>query len=180
MYFSFCHDLYHILNGNPDYINEKREVHFNQDYLSNEKENKANLFAANLLMPEMEFEKLYSLYRKDDNSIEEIVVKLMNYFNSPFVAVLLRIYELQILEDLKEVEELLKYDNDKIESLFDDLWIDKEILEPAMKDEMPNLLNLLEKEGTELIQKQLLSEYDFNNIIENIRSLYSQISLQDD
>jgi len=88
MYFSFCHDIYHILSGVPEYINEKREVHFNNDYPSNENEGKANLFAANLLMPEVEFRKMYDLYKADNNDIEEIVAKLMNYFSSPFVAVL--------------------------------------------------------------------------------------------
>lgn len=180
MYFSFCHDIYHILKGNPDYINEKREVHFNQDYLSEEKENKANLFAANLLMPEIEFKKMYSLYSKDNKSIEAVVVKLMNYFNSPFVAVLLRLYELKILNDIKEVEDLLEYDNDKIASICDNLWVNKEILEPTLKDEMPNILNMLEDEGTELVQKQLMPDYDFKNIIENIKFLYSQIRLKND
>ncbi|MTI67414.1 MAG: ImmA/IrrE family metallo-endopeptidase [Firmicutes bacterium] len=180
MYFSFCHDIYHILKGNPDYINEKREVHFNKDYASNENEGKANLFAANLLMPEVEFKKMYLQYEKDSDLIEEVLIKLMNYFNAPFVAVLIRIYELKILKEIEDVKDFLEYDDKKIEKLCDDLWIDKEILEPTLKDEIQNVLELLKKEGTELIQKQLMSEYDFNNIIENIKGLYSQIKLTND
>ena len=41
----------------------KREVHFNQDYDSNDNERKANLFAANLLMPELEFKKCMNYIR---------------------------------------------------------------------------------------------------------------------
>lgn len=175
MYFSFCHDIYHILSGAPDYINELREVHFNQDYLSNENEGKANLFAANLLMPELEFKKMYEFYTKDNQSLDVVIMKLMNYFNSPFAAVLIRLYELAILCDIKDVEKLLQYENKKIEELFDSLWLKKEILEPTLYDEMPLLLDMLSKEGNELIQKQFISEHDFKVIIENIKELYSVI-----
>ncbi|WP_182812770.1 ImmA/IrrE family metallo-endopeptidase [Bacillus sp. ME78] len=180
MYFSFCHDIYHILNGVPDHINEKREVHFNQDYLSNENECKANLFAANLLMPELEFKKMYNLYANDNDVLEKTIIKLMHYFNSPFIAVLLRVFELKILNDIKDVAQLLEYDNKDIEKLFDELWLDKEILEPTLKDEMPNVLNMLNNEGVKLIEEQLLSEYDFKIIMESIERLYSQIKYKNE
>lgn len=178
MYFSFCHDIYHILNGTPDYINEKREVHFNQDYTSNDNESKANLFAANLLMPEIEFKKMYELYKAYDNSIEKVIVKLMNYFSSPFVAVLIRLYELEILVEIENVKEMLECKNGEIEELFDSLWLDKEILKPTLKDEMGFVIEVLVKEGTDLIEKQLLSEYNYNRIIENIKKLYVQIRMK--
>lgn len=179
MYFSFCHDIYHILNGSPDYINEKREVHFNQDYTSNDNESKANLFAANLLMPEIEFKKMYALYKADDECIERIVVKLMNYFSSPFVAVLIRLYELGILDKIDHIKVVLEYGNSEIEKLFDSLWIDKDILKPTFKDEMPFVLEMLKKVGTDLVKKQLLSEHNYTKIIENIIKIYSEIRLKE-
>lgn len=175
MYFSFCHDIYHILSGVPDYINEKREVHFNQDYTSNDNENEANLFAANLLMPEVEFIKMYNLYKSDNLSIEEIVAKLMNYFSSPFVAVLIRLYELGILEKIEDIKEILEYSDNQIKELFDSLWLDQDILEPTYKDEMPFLLEMLKIKGTDLIEKQLLSEYNYNRIIDDIEKIYFEI-----
>lgn len=178
MYFSFCHDIYHILNGTPEYINIKREVHFNQEYTLNENESKANLFAANLLMPELEFKRMFELYKEDSKSNDEIVAKLMNYFSSPFGAVLIRLYELDIFKDIKEVKGLLEYGNEEIEKLFDIFWLDKEILKPTLKDEMSFVLEMLKTEGTELIQMQLISEYNFNNIIEKINKLYFKIKLE--
>ncbi|GAE90739.1 ImmA/IrrE family metallo-endopeptidase [Acetivibrio straminisolvens] len=175
MYFSFCHDIYHILSGVPGYINEKREVHFNQDYISNDNESKANLFAANLLMPEIEFKKMYDLYMTDNKDIEKTVVKLMNYFNSPFVAVLIRLYELEILKKIEDVKGMLKYGDNEIRELFDFLWLDSDILEPTYKDEMPFVLKKLKTEGADLIEKQLLSEYNYNRIIEGINKIYSDI-----
>jgi len=178
MYFAFCHEIYHILGGMPDYVDEKREVHFNQDYTSNDNESKANLFAANLLMPEVEFRKMYDLYKSDDGNIEKIVAKLMNYFSSPFVAVLLRLYEIGILENIEDVKEMLEYKDSEIEELFDSLCIDKDILNPSLKDEMPYLLKMLKIEGANLLQKQLLSEYNYNYIIENIEKKYFDIRLK--
>lgn len=175
MYFSFCHDIYHIINGVPEYINEKREVHLNQDYLSNDNESKANLFAANILMPEVEFRKMYDLYKDDNEEIEKIVAKLMNYFSSPFVAVLIRLYELEILEKTEEVKDMLKYKDEQIKDLFDSLWLEQDILEPTYKDEMPFVLNMLKIEGTDLVKKQLLSEYNYKRIIDGIEKIYLDI-----
>lgn len=178
MYFSFCHDIYHILNGTPDYINEKREVHFNQDYLLNDHECKANLFAANLLMPELEFKKMYKLYQADNINTKAVVAKLMNYFSSPFTAVLIRLFELGVLEKIEDVKDLLNYKNGEIETLFDSLWLDKDILKPTLKDEMGFVLDLLEKEGTNLIKNQLLSEYSYDLIMKGVRDLYAKIRLK--
>jgi Zn-dependent peptidase ImmA (M78 family) len=181
MYFSFCHDLYHILHGTPEYINEKREVHFNKDYYStNDNENKANLFAANLLMPEKEFISLYNLYKNDyATSIEAIIVKLMYYFNAPFIAVLIRLYELNILNKLEDVKNILEYKNNEIEDVFDSLFLDKDILKPTLKDQMEYVFSILEKEGHDLIEKQLLTEYNYKRIIDNIKKLYDKIRLKD-
>lgn len=180
MYFSFCHDIYHILKGTPDYINEKREVYFNQDYSIDENECKANLFAASLLMPEYEFKKMYALYDDDSEDITFVVIKLMNYFNSPYVAVLLRLFELNILgkKNTKELKDLLDLERDNIDKLFEKLWIDKEILSPTLKDEMKYIFNILEKEGDYLLEEQLISEYELKNIMNNIEKFYNEIKLE--
>lgn len=179
MYFSFCHDIYHIQKGTPDYINEKREVHFNQDdYIVDENECKANLFAANLLMPEIEFKKLYSLYKEEDNAdITSVVVKLMYYFNSPFVAVIIRLFELEILKKMDDLKSMLELKNDDIELLFEKMWIDKEILTATRNDEMRNILIQIENEGKILIDAQLISKYDYDKIIVNIMKFYEEIRL---
>ncbi|MBU5485744.1 ImmA/IrrE family metallo-endopeptidase [Clostridium sp. MSJ-11] len=180
MYFSFCHDLYHIIKGTPDYINERREVYFNHEYTGDENECKANLFAANLLMPEYEFKKMYELYNNDSEDTLYTIIKLMNYFNSPYVAVLLRLFELNIFgnDDLKGLNNFLELEMNDVEKLFDELWIDKEILTPTLKDEMGHIFNIIKKEGEYLLKKQLISEYDFKNIQKNIELFYNEIKLE--
>lgn len=179
MYFSFCHDVYHILNGTPDYINEKREVHFNQSYFENENETKASFFAANLLMPKNKFRNLFTLYLSENNSIDDIVIKLMAFFEAPFVSILLRIYELELVTDLSEANKLLKFDNEKIEKEFEGLWLDKECLFTSKKDDTKYLIKSLNDEGNRLVLKGLLSKYDFNQMMKNIKSLYLSIKVSD-
>jgi hypothetical protein len=180
MYFSFCHDIYHILKGTPDYINDKREVYFNQDYSTNEIECKANLFAANLLMPEYEFIRMYELYNDDSEDLPSTIVRLMSYFNAPYASVLLRLFELNILgqESLKELKDLIALEKDDVDKLFDKLWIDKEVLSPSLNDEMKHIFIMLEKEGKYLLEEQLISEYDFTNIMVNIKKFYNEIKLE--
>lgn len=178
MYFSFCHDLFHILKGTPQYINEIREVHFNEDYIDNENEGKANLFAANLMMPDLEFKKMYYQYLADKEDVETIVIKMMHYFNAPYIAVLLRFYELKLYSELESFEKLLEYDIEKINELFDKEWLDKEILMPSLKDEFPLISNMLENEGNRLLEMNLLSQYKYRKLINNLSELYYKIRVK--
>ena len=181
MYFSFCHDIYHVLkdNGSSNYINEKREVHFNSDYTTDPTECKASLFAANLMMPEIEFRKMYMLYKENekDGCLENIVLKLMNYFNSPFNAVIIRLFELQILKDLKEVKEFLQINDNTIRERLIKLWINDEIITPTLNDEMNYVFDKLDQEASKLIDDNLLSEHSYKKIVERLKYFYTKIRL---
>ena len=48
----------------------------------------------------------------------------MYYFNAPFIAVLIRLYELNILNKLEDVKNILEYKNNEIEDVFDSLFLD--------------------------------------------------------
>lgn len=90
--FTIAHELAHYIF---DFDPQNDEV-FYSAYVTNQIDNKieqrANKFAANLLMPEDEFEKIYKKIKKenDGNTIE----KLVNYFEVSKKAVELRILEL--------------------------------------------------------------------------------------
>lgn len=181
MYFSFCHDIYHVLkNNNPsNYINEKREVYFNSEYTKDPIECKASLFAANLMMPETEFRKMYELYKENEESVclENTVLKLMNYFNSPFAAVLLRLFELQILDDLREVKEFVEITDDDLKAKLNKLWINDEIITPTLNDEMDYVFDKLQKEAFKLIEEGLLSEHSYHKIVKRLQYFYTEIRL---
>lgn len=177
MNFAFCHDIYHVLHGSPEHINELRQVHFNQDYLQHVNESKANLFAANLLMPEIEFRKMNKDFSSKYADFDKQVVLLMDYFEAPFVAVLLRLYELKIWNDVIRAKELLNYKLEDIKALFEELWITQEILNPTLQDDFGRLMNLLEKQGDELIQNELMSEFNQKHIIKTVKELYHSIRI---
>ena len=44
---------------------------------------------------------------------------------------------------------------------------------------MEYVFSILEKEGHDLIEKQLLTEYNYKRIIDNIKKLYDKIRLKD-
>lgn len=179
MYFSFFHDIYHVLRGATNYINERREVHFNNDYLMDENECKANLFAAKLLMPKFEFINMYNLYKSNNSSLEDITLKLMNYFNSPFVAVLIRLFELDLIDSMEDVIELLNINDEKLKDKLNKIGISDEILKPTLNDEMEYIFKLLEINGLKLIEENLLDENRYRNIINRLEKFYKEIKLDD-
>lgn len=179
MYFSFFHDIYHVLKGSTNYINERREVHFNNDYLRDENESKANLFAAKLLMPKNEFKNMYNLYQSNSSNLEETILKLMNYFSSPFVAVVIRLFELELIDSMENIIGLLDIKGETLNNKLNKIGISDEILRPTLNDEMEYIFELLKIEGRKLMEADLLDEYRYYNIIERLKKFYEEIKLND-
>lgn len=91
--FTIAHELAHFLF---DYAPVQSDEYYNTyrtDDVDDEKEQRANKFAANLLMPEEEFRAKYEELRYDDDKL----AKLIKYFEVSKKAVLLRIRELEIV-----------------------------------------------------------------------------------
>ena len=179
MYFSFFHDIYHVLKGSTNYINERKEVHFNDNYLMDENECKANLFAAKILMPEHEFKYMYNLYKANKVNLVDTVLKLMNYFSSPFMAVLIRLFELNLIDSLENVVELLDFNDTVLKYKLNEIGISDEILQPTLNDEMEYILKIIEKHAEELISNNLLDEYRYNSIMERIKIFYEEIKIDE-
>lgn len=177
MYFSFYHEIYHVLNGTTNIVNEQKEVHFNEDYFCDDNECKANLFAANILMPKVDFKKIYKIYNEDKTDLKVIIFKLMNYFNAPYVAVLLRLFELKLLVDIKGMEEYLEYSECDLFNEFYKNGISDEILKPTLSNDSTFLYNKLINDSKDLINKGLLSEIKYEKIIERIKIFIKDISI---
>lgn len=107
--FTAAHELGHIWEVD-EYVARKCNI-----YLNNElREHIINRFAAELLIPEEQFTKMftseYANLAKENGKISivnmlRIIARLMNFFFVPMKSVVLRFYELQIIDD--EVKELL-------------------------------------------------------------------------
>lgn len=106
--FTAAHELGHIYNVYAMVVEKgfqrgiKLDIN-NQDY----EEKVTDRFAAELLMPEVEFKELTMLYSKELGLSKEVsvvemlklIAKLMNQFMSPFDAVRKRLREIKVIDD---------------------------------------------------------------------------------
>lgn len=178
MYFSFCHEIYHILEGSTNYLNELREVCLNEEYVTDPKEYKANCFAAHLLMPKEEFKKMYRLYTDKENDYLTIILKLMNYFNAPYTAILIRLTELDLLPKQVDLKALLDFNINSIEEELQNRWISKECILPTGQDDSELIIYEMKNKARDLIEKELLSEYNALKIIERTKKLLAEVKGQ--
>jgi len=95
--FAAGHELYHYLEKNHN--KELLRLKTLEEDDVNDPEKKANLFAALLLVPEESLRKeLFLLKVKSGNDLDELkAIKLMDTFAVPFKTIILRLYEIDIL-----------------------------------------------------------------------------------
>ena len=94
--FALAHELGHYLF---DYDDEKDVYYYNTYFPQKDEgleEERANKFAANLLMPEREFQKKFKEFKKIEKNKEDTVNELQQYFYVSFAAILKRFKELGI------------------------------------------------------------------------------------
>jgi len=175
--FALCHELYHILYQEQPF-NEPVELYINENYFDHDEEILANHFAGALLMPELKFIKMYNKFEQEyegDKSEIQTIVKLMNYFSAPYMAVLIRCYELDLLKDGVRLKILLSITHKQIYDEFDKLWLNKELLKGSRNDDFEKLLALVNEKGEYLVSRELMDKSDLARIGKNMRDLYKEI-----
>ena len=172
--FAICHEIYHVFYQKSEF---KSKVEFaNDHYFEHEEEFAANLFAGMLLMPEASFRQMYGLFKKESEGNEQdTIIRLMNYYQVPYMAVLIRCYELDLPDSNTISEELLNVDGAFVRNRFIELWLDESILSASKKDDFPQLEVLVERFGKECIQDSYLNERTLKKVMQNMRTLYSEI-----
>ncbi len=172
--FAVCHEIYHVFFQDGEF---KSKVEFaNDHYFEHEEEFAANLFAGMLLMPEAGFRQMYGLFKKESEGDErDTIIRLMNYYQVPYMAVLIRCYELGLPDSNTISEELLNVDGASVRERFTELWLDMSILSASEKDDFPLLEALVERYGKEYIQDSYLNERTLKQVMQNMRTLYSEI-----
>ncbi|MCD8149265.1 MAG: ImmA/IrrE family metallo-endopeptidase [Clostridiales bacterium] len=173
--FAICHELYHVFCQNAESV-QKVEL-LNEHYYEHGEESAANLFAGMLLMPEKSFRLMYAKFSGEAAFPAEalsVIVQLMCYFKAPYMAVLIRCYELGLMGDSIS-ETLLKMDSDTIRNKFTELWLDVEILEASGRDDFIQLENTVKKYGEEYIEEQYINQHTLETVLKNMRHLYTQI-----
>lgn len=172
--FALCHELYHVLYQKSEF---KTKVEFaNQHYGEHSEEAAANLFAGMLLMPETSFRFMYAKFKEEsENDEKDTILRLMNYYQAPYMAVLVRCHELGLPTAGTLSDELLNIKQSSIKERFIELWLDSSILEATKKDDYIHIEALVEDFGSECIKDSYLNQKTLNKILQNMRTLYSDI-----
>lgn len=172
--FAICHELYHVFYQESNF---KTKVEFsNNHYYEHEEESAANLFAGMLLMPETGFRFMHAKFKEESgNSEKDTVIQLMNYYQVPYMAVLIRCYELGLQDSDSISMELLNAGSDVIRERFQELWLDDRLLDASKKDDYVHIEAMVNRFGNEFIKDSYLNRRTLEKVITNMKSLYSDI-----
>lgn len=172
--FAVCHEAYHVFYQENEF---RSKAEFgNEAYYEYEKEFAANLFAGMLMMPETGFRVMYDVFKKEAKGKEkETILRLMNYYQSPYMAVLIRCYELGLPESDTISAELLSMNSAEIKKCCNELWLDESILEASRRDDFPKMKKMVEDIGAEYVRESYINERTLNKVLQNMTTLYSKI-----
>lgn len=172
--FAICHEIYHVFYQGNEF---KSKVEFTNDhYFEHEEEFAANVFAGMLLMPEASFCQMYNLFKKESEGNEQdTIIRLMSYYQVPYMAALIRCYELNLPNSNSISETLLNFDREYVRNRLSELWLDDSILLATKKDDFPQMEALVKRLGNEYIQDSYINERTLKKVLQNMRTLYSEI-----
>ena len=172
--FAIAHEIYHVFFGSEEFISKVEFV--DEHYYEHEGEYAANLFAGMLLMPEVSFRRMFSKFKEESPGDEvSTIVRLMSYYQVPYMAVLIRCLELGLITGSTVQEELFTTDSDQIKHRLADLWLDESIMEPSGKDDYIHIEALVERFGREFSKDEYINERTVRKALENMRKLYAGI-----
>ncbi len=172
--FAMAHEIYHVFFQESEFISK---VEFSNDhYYEQEEEYAANLFAGMLLMPEVSFRVLYRKFKEESKENEvDTIIRLMAYYQVPYMAALIRCYELELLETTSNSDALLNVTRNGIKEKFDELWLDESILKATNKDDYAHLLNLVKRKGNEYVENFYINQCTLQKVLKNMDKLYAKI-----
>ena len=172
--FAVCHELYHVFYQKKSF---RTKVEFaNSLYYENEEELAANLFAGMLLMPESGFRNMYSKFKEESEGNEtDTFLRLMSYYQVPYMAVLIRCFELNLPDRCNDLEEILNVTQDCVRTRLLELWLDDTILNATKKDDYAHLEALVAHLGQEYIRESYINERTLNKVMQNMQTLYAEI-----
>ena len=172
--FAIAHEVYHVFFGESEFVSK---VEFADDhYYEHEGEYAANLFAGMLLMPEVSFRKMYSKFKEDSSGNEvDTIIRLMSYYQVPYMAVLIRCLELELISGNLISDELFNIDRNMIRQRLSDLWLDESIMDSSDRDDYSHIEAIVESLGREYIGDGYINERTLKKVLQNMRELYTKI-----
>ncbi len=170
--FALCHEFYHVL-FHPDTIRNTIELYENEKYHEDENEKNANLFAGVILMPEYSLKTMFSKFQSTSNEEIDIICNLMNYYETPFMATVIRCYELELFDDSSErIKRLLTVDAGVIKTSFENNWLDSNILNATQNDQFDKVLMVVDHFGKKEVEAGRIKDDSLYRIKNNLENIY--------
>ena len=172
--FAIAHEIYHVFFGENEFVSK---VEFaDDDYYEHEEEYAANLFAGMLLMPEVSFQRMHSKFKEESCGNEiDTIIRLMSYYQVPYMAVLIRCLELELIEGNALPEQLFNFDRVQVRQKMADLWLDESVMDASNKDDYSHIEAVVERLGKEYIEDEYINERTLKKVLQNMRELYTKI-----
>lgn len=172
--FAIAHEIYHVFFGECEFVSK---VEFADDhYYEHEEEYASNLFAGMLLMPEVSFRRMYLKF-KDESCGNEVdtMIRLMSYYQVPYMAVLIRCLELELIVENALPEQLYNLDRVQIKQKLSDLWLEESIMNASNRDDYSHIEVIVKKFGKEYIEDGYINERTLKKVLYNMHELYMKI-----
>ena len=127
-------------------------------------------------MPEISFRRMYWKFRAESNENEvDTIIRLMSYYQVPYMAVLIRCFELNLIMGNAISEQLLSIDRVHIKQKLTDLWLDESIMAPSRRDDYAHIEIIVEKLGKEYVEDKYINARTLNKVLHKMRELYEKI-----
>ena len=185
--FAIAHELYHVLVQNNSTGNTA-DLYLN-NYDEIEEEQMANAFAGAVIMPTEDVKSVVGLLEKKRVPIEEeqkrpyiheliTVFALMSYYQTTYMSVVIRCYELDIFDtgDSLLMDILLQNNSEeKQKELFRNMPMrkgDVSIMEPTGEDDFEKLFDEAKKIGEKNVSRGLITLDDLEYRLEGLRNAY--------
>lgn len=185
--FAIAHELYHVLVQNNSTGNTA-DLYLN-NYDEIEEEQMANAFAGAVIMPTEDVKSVVGLLEKKRVPIEEeqkhpyiheliTVFALMSYYQTTYMSVVIRCYELDIFDtgDSLLMNILLQNNSEeKQKELFRNMPMrkgDVSIMEPTGEDDFEKLFDEAKKIGEKNVARGLITLADLEYRLEGLRNAY--------
>ena len=172
--FAIAHEIYHVFWGESEFVSK---VEFSDDhYYEHEEEYAANLFSGMLLMSEISFRRMYSKFKDESNGNEvDTMIRLMSYYQVPYMAVLIRCFELNLITGNTVSKRLLNIDRGQIKQKLAELWLDESIMDASNKDDYSHIEMIVKRLGREYIGDNYINERTLEKVLHNMHELYRKI-----
>ena len=127
-------------------------------------------------MPEVSFRRMYSKF-KDESCGNEVdtIIRLMSYYQVPYMAVLIRCLELELIAGNALPKQLCNLDRIQIRQKLADLWLDESIMDASNRDDYSHIEIIVGRFGRKYIGDGYINERTLKKVLHNMSELYTKI-----